>query len=78
MNGMRRAIDPRAAARRTLRRWAGLWRRGLRDERGQTALEWTLLLAAIAIPSYLVIRVAVLTLIAHYQMVTVLNGLPFP
>lgn len=53
-------------------------RRVHRDQQGQTALEWTLLLGAIAIPSYLVVRLGVATLIAHYQMVTTLNGLPFP
>ncbi|MFW6059127.1 MAG: Flp family type IVb pilin [Phycisphaeraceae bacterium] len=49
-----------------------------RDQQGQTALEWTLLLGVIAIPSYLIVRLGVATLIAHYQMVTTLNGLPFP
>lgn len=48
------------------------------DEQGQTALEWTLLLAAIAIPSYTIVRLGVETLIAHYQMITTLNALPFP
>ncbi len=48
------------------------------DQRGQTMLETTLLLAVIAIPSYLVVRMGVETLIAHYEMVTTLNGLPFP
>jgi len=53
-------------------------RRLHRDQRGATALEWTLLLGAIALPSYFIIRMGVLILIAHYQMVTTLNSLPLP
>ena len=41
-------------------------------------LEWTLLLAAIALPSYLIILLGLKVLFAHYQLVTTLNGLPFP
>jgi len=37
-----------------------------------------LLLAAIAIPSYWIIRLALAVLVGHYQMMTTLNGLPFP
>lgn len=49
-----------------------------RDATGATALEWTLLLAAIALPSYAIIRIGLATLVAHYEMITTLNGLPFP
>lgn len=49
-----------------------------RDEQGATTLEWTLLLAAIAIPAYGIIRIALAALIGQYQMLTMLNGLPFP
>ena len=56
---------------RSLARW---WA----DQRGQTALEWTLLLAAIVIPGYAIVRMGVETLIGHYQMLTTLNALPFP
>ena len=48
------------------------------EEDGATALEWTLLLAAIAVPSYWIIKLALNTLIAHYQMMTAINALPFP
>ena len=41
-------------------------------------LEWTLLLAAIALPSYWTIKLALATLIGYYQMMTTLNALPFP
>ena len=58
--------------------WLRRMRRLLDDQRGATALEWTLLLAAIAIPSYVIVRMGVETLIAHYQMITTLNALPFP
>ena len=63
---------------RVMRRRIVRWRRRLADEQGATALEWTLLLAAIAIPSYGIIRLGVMTLIEHYQMITTLNALPFP
>lgn len=41
-------------------------------------LEWTLLLAAIALPSYWTIKLALATLIGYYQMMTTLNAMPFP
>lgn len=50
----------------------------LRDDRGATTLEWTLLLVAIAIPSYYLIRLGVELLVSHYQMMSSLNALPFP
>lgn len=57
--------------RRTLRRLA-------RNQHGGTTLEWALLLGVIAIPSYYIIQAALSALVAHYQMITTLNGLPFP
>lgn len=50
----------------------------LRDEEGATTLEWTLLLAAIALPSWVIIRIALATLVAYYQMSVTLLGLPTP
>ena len=50
----------------------------LGDESGQTTLEWALLLAAIALPGYFILRLALHTLIAHYELVTAINALPFP
>ena len=64
----------RVVSQRTWRRL----RRRLADQRGQTMLEWTLLLVVIALPSYVFVRTGVEILIAHYEMVTTLNGLPFP
>lgn len=49
-----------------------------RDVRGATALEWTLLLGAIALPSYVLIRLGVSLLVMHYTMLTTLNGMPMP
>ncbi|MCC6679614.1 MAG: Flp family type IVb pilin [Phycisphaeraceae bacterium] len=49
-----------------------------RDVSGATALEWTLLLAVIVLPSYAIIRMALDLLVAHYQLIVTLNGLPFP
>jgi Flp pilus assembly pilin Flp len=66
------------ALRRAFRRAERALRRAAADESGATTLEWTLLLAAIGIPSYWIIKVALATLINHYQMMTTINSLPFP
>ena len=50
----------------------------IEDEAGATTLEWTLLVAAIALPGYFVMMFALDLLVAHYQMMTTLNALPFP
>lgn len=41
-------------------------------------LEWLLLLAVVALPSYFIIQLALATLFAHYRLVTTINGLPLP
>lgn len=61
-----------------LRQSVGRQPRLLCDEQAATTLEWSLLLAAIALPSYFIIRLALDSLVGHYQMMTVLNSLPFP
>lgn len=48
------------------------------DQCGATTLEWALLLAAIALPSYYIIRATMTLLVDHYRMMTAINGLPFP
>lgn len=48
------------------------------DDSGATALEWTLLLAAIALPSYFIIRLGLDLLIAHYELIVTINELPVP
>ena len=48
------------------------------DESAATSLEWALLLAAIAIPSYYVFATALGALLGHYQMITTLTALPLP
>ena len=48
------------------------------DERGATSLEWALLLAGIGVPSFYVIRACIDALVGHYQMMTMINSLPFP
>lgn len=58
-----------------------LWhrlRKLLADQRGASSMEWALLLGVIAIPSYFIIQSALSALVAHYQMITTLNALPFP
>ncbi len=64
-------LNPTTRLKRCLRKLA-------LDQRGATTLEWALLLGVIAIPSYYIIQAALSALVAHYQMVTTLNGLPFP
>ena len=49
-----------------------------RDEAGATALEWVLLLAAVVLPAYALIHLALDLLVTHYRLVVTLNGLPFP
>lgn len=48
------------------------------DERGATALEWTLLVGAIGLPMYWIMMTALNLLLAHYRMMTMMNSLPFP
>jgi len=64
--------------RRTRRRAAVAVARFHRGVQGATMLEWALLLAAVALPSYFIMRIALEALIGHYRMVTTVNGLPFP
>jgi len=52
--------------------------RAHRGVRGATMLEWALLLVAIALPSYFIMRIALEALVGHYRLVTTVNGLPFP
>lgn len=48
------------------------------DERGATSLEWALVLAAVALPSYFILKTLLFTLLGYYQMMTALNAMPFP
>jgi len=63
---------------------AGSWticsrlRRLHSQEGGQLTLEWTLLLAAIALPMYWVFRICLSVLVAHFRMVTFMETVPFP
>lgn len=52
-------------------------RRLYRDDRGATMLEWCLLLAAIAVPSLVLINYGLALLSAHHGLVTTLNQMPF-
>lgn len=49
-----------------------------RDDRGATMLEWSLLLGGVAIPMWIIIRMGLNLLAAHYGLVTTMNQLPFP
>ena len=50
----------------------------LADESGGSTMEFTLLLAAIAIPMLVIFRIAMLFLMDSYAMMMFLNGWPFP
>jgi Flp pilus assembly pilin Flp len=63
---------------RLRQKWLAFYRRVVCDETGATTFEWTLLLAAIAIPSLAIIRLALDVLIAYYSMMTTMNALPLP
>jgi hypothetical protein len=64
--------------KRCAARWRRLRRRLVADESGATTLEWALLLAAIGIPSFFIMLVALNILVEHYRMLGMLNSLPFP
>lgn len=61
-----------------LHRWRRRLSRLRRDDRGATTLEWTLLLAMVVLPAWVIIRYGLLTLAGHYGLVTTLNQMPFP
>jgi ABC-type sulfate transport system permease subunit len=48
------------------------------DARGQMTIEWSLVLAAVALPMYFVFALCLRLLVAHFQMVTFMDTLPFP
>ena len=48
------------------------------DESGATTLEWSLLLATVAIPSYALIQLSLAYLTDLYRAKAMLNALPFP
>ena len=48
------------------------------DSRGQMTIEWALVLVGVALPFYFVFRICLDLLVAHFQMLTFLQGLPFP
>ncbi|MAE61063.1 MAG: hypothetical protein CMJ49_06870 [Planctomycetaceae bacterium] len=50
----------------------------LGEQSGATTLEWALLLAFIALPSYYVIQLALGILVGHYRILTTMNALPLP
>ncbi|MEM6260249.1 MAG: hypothetical protein AAF711_17750 [Planctomycetota bacterium] len=50
----------------------------LQDDRGATMLEWCLLLAAVVLPAWVIIRMGLATLAGHYGLVTTINQMPFP
>jgi len=48
------------------------------DEGGATMLEYVLLVAVIALPSFFLIKLSLEFLTDYYQMQTMINSLPFP
>jgi len=68
----------RRCAQRLKNRWHRLLAEYHGNTRGATTLEWALLLAAVALPSYVIFMLLLETLVAHYRMMVMLNHLPFP
>ena len=63
----------RRDGRRALRR-----PKRLGADAGQTTVEWALVLVLVALPMYFVCATCLKLLVAHFQMVTFLETLPFP
>ncbi len=78
MDPMESSANRFAVRRRSLTPARRAIRRLLRNQRGATMLETVLLLAAIAIPSYGIIRLALRALLGFYHMMITLLELPFP
>ncbi|MFN3168973.1 MAG: Flp family type IVb pilin [Phycisphaeraceae bacterium] len=53
-------------------------RNSLKDDRGATVIEWTLLLAAVVLPAIVIVRYGLITLAGHYGLITTMNQMPFP
>jgi Flp pilus assembly pilin Flp len=70
----REISDAQSAIRNPRSAMGGL----LSDEQGAATLEWALLLAAIGVPACYVIGKAMDALVWNYQMMTLINSLPFP
>ncbi len=48
------------------------------QEDGQVTIEWAMVMAAVALPFLLIFRVCLAILVAHFQMVSFMQSLPFP
>ena len=64
--------------RRDSRRASGRLKRLGADDAGQMTVEWALVLALVALPMYFVCATCLKLLVAHFQMITFLETLPFP
>ncbi len=56
----------------------GRLRRLAKERAGQMTIEWALVMVVVALPFYYVFKVCLDLLVAHFQMVTFLQSLPFP
>jgi hypothetical protein len=74
----KRRRENRARGARMVTGWRRTARRLRRDESGATTLEWALLLAVVAIPSYWIFKTCLNMLVDYYHMMSMLNSLPFP
>lgn len=59
-------------------RWTARAGRFDGDQRGQTSLEWTLLLVAFGLPMIYVFALLLSALVGHWQLITLIHSLPFP
>jgi Flp pilus assembly pilin Flp len=63
---------------RRMRHYWGQLARLSRDDRGQMAIEWTLVLVTFALPMLWVFTVLLAVLAEHYRMVTCILTMPLP
>ena len=61
-----------------MRRWLECLLRLGGDRRGQTTVEWALIMAAFGIPMVYAFSLLLSLLAEHYRMLTFLETLPFP
>ncbi|KKN82326.1 hypothetical protein LCGC14_0309860, partial [marine sediment metagenome] len=54
------------------------WRRLYRQNEAQLTLEWTMVLAFVALPMYFIFKGCFRLLVAHFQMVSFMQTIPFP
>jgi len=53
-------------------------RRLTQEEAGQMTIEWAMVMTVVALPFLAIFRLCLKVMVAHFQMVTFMQSLPFP